>query len=238
MGIEIRVDPLDETSFAGRVSVDAIEKYNNDASHLPDPDGGDNLEPSDLYHFPYNDGYSEDRYLVLSEAALAVDDTNVPYESAYQTMEYVNDVMRYNNDSSHLEYIFSDLYMINNSVNDKYEGVCDEYSTLYTSFTRAVGIPTRFMAFSMIMQDGNITGHAIAESWDGSTWVHSDPTLYRFDNPQIYINDNNSHINITIYDDADDSYYTQDPQDPTGDGILRFEDFRTLTHLGEVPRYN
>ncbi|WP_421908292.1 transglutaminase-like domain-containing protein [Methanolacinia petrolearia] len=187
MGIEIRVDPLDETSFAGRVSVDAIEKYNNDASHLPDPDGGDNLEPSDLYHFPYNDGYSEDRSRVLSEAAMAVDDTNVPYESAYHAMQHVNTVMNYTETYCYIEYIMSDLYTINNAspLDGKYLGVCDEFATLYTSFTRALGIPTRFMAFTMIMDDDNMTGHAVAESWNGSTWVHSDPTWNSYDNPQI-----------------------------------------------------
>ena len=238
IAVEIKVEPTGLTSWAARMPFDAIEKYNNDASHLPDPNGGDNLEPSDLYHFPYNDGYSADKYLVLSEAALAVDNTNVPYESAFQAMQHVNEIMRYHNDSLHLHYIFSDLYLLNHPVNDKFEGVCDEYSVLYTSFTRALGIPTRFMAFTMVLPNGNSTGHAMAESWDGSVWVHSDPTLNKFDNPQIYKNDGNSHINITIYDDADDSYYTLDPQDPTGDGILKFEDFRTLVPLGEDPRYN
>ncbi|WP_421908291.1 hypothetical protein [Methanolacinia petrolearia] len=62
--------------------------------------------------------------------------------------------------------------------------------------------------------------------------------LEDFYKAQIYKNVGNSHINITIFDDADDSYYTLDPQDPTGDGILRYEDFRTATLLGELPRYN
>ena len=240
MGIEIRVGPLDETSFAGRVSADAIEKYNNDASHLPDPDGGDNLVPSDLYHFPYNDGYSEDRYRVLSEAAVAVDGTNDPYESASQAVQYVNTAMNYTENDFYIQNIISDLYTLNcaSAIDGKYLGVCDEFAALYTSFSRSIGIPTRFMAFTMIMDDGNMTGHAIAESWDGNAWVHSDPTWNSYDNPQIYKNEGNIHINITIYDDADDSYYTQDPEDPTRDGILRFEDFRTLTLLGEVPGYN
>ena len=119
------------------------------------------------------------------------------------------------------------------------QGVCDEYATLYTAFPRALGIPTRFLAFSMEeAATGNIKGHGIAESWDGNAWVHSDPTWISFDNPQVYKMAGNIHINITLFDDADDSYYTQDPEDPTGDGILRYEDLRTQVLLGEVPGYN
>src|SRR5690606_38399575 len=99
-------------------------------------------------------------------------------------------------------------------INGKYQGVCDEYGTLYTAFTRALGIPTRFLSFTMELPSGNITGHAIAESWNGNAWIHSDPTWDVFDNPQVYRAAGNNHINITIYGDADDSYYTQDPNDP------------------------
>jgi len=118
-------------------------------------------------------------------------------------------------------------------------GVCDEYGTLYTASTRALGIPTRFLSFTMEeVSTGNVSGHAIAESWNGNAWIHSDPTWNSFDNPQVYKTAGNTHINITVYGDADDSYYTLDPNDPTGDGILRYEDFRTQILLGEVPRYN
>ncbi|WP_243669111.1 transglutaminase-like domain-containing protein [Methanoculleus chikugoensis] len=124
-------------------------------------------------------------------------------------------------------------------IDGKYVGVCDEYGTLYTASTRALGIPTRFLSFTMQeVSTGNVSGHAIAESWNGNAWIHSDPTWNSFDNPQVYKTAGNTHINITVYGDADDSYYTLDPNDPTGDGILRYEDFRTQILLGEVPRYN
>ena len=234
IAVEIKVDPTDITTWAARMPIDAIEKYNNDASHIPDPDSGENLETSDLYHFPFSEGYR-----VLSEAAQAVDDTNDPYLSAYQTMQYVNEAMEYNNETIYLHYIISDLYTLDHPVDGKYQGVCDEYATLYTAFTRALGIPTRFLAFTMEeTATGNTSGHGIAESWDGNAWIHSDPTWSSFDNPQIYRTAGHIHINITHFDDADDSYYTQDPEDPTGDGILRYEDFRTQVLLGEVPRYN
>ncbi len=64
MAVEIRVDPTGLTSWMARMPIDAVEKYNNDASHLLDPDGGENLETSDLYHFPFSEGYR-----VLLEAA-------------------------------------------------------------------------------------------------------------------------------------------------------------------------
>jgi hypothetical protein len=177
---------------------------------------------------------------VLLEAAQAADGTTEPYQSAYAITQYVNGAMNYTYEDPYLEYIFSDLYMMDHPspINGKYQGVCDEYGTLYTAFARALSIPTRFLSFTMRLPSGNITGHAIAESWNGTTWVHSDPTWNVFDNPQVYRAAGNDHINITVYGDADDSYYTQDPNDPTGDGILRYEDFRTQILLGEVPRYN
>ncbi|WP_214040925.1 transglutaminase family protein [Methanoculleus sp.] len=235
MAVEIRVDPTGLTSWMARMPIDAVEKYNNDASHLLDPDGGENLETSDLYHFPFSEGYR-----VLLEAAQAADGTTEPYQSAYEVMQRVHDIMEYNNETTYVEYIFSDLYTLDHPspINGKYQGVCDEYGTLYTAFTRALGIPTRFLSFTMELPSGNITGHAIAESWNGNAWIHSDPTWNVFDNPQVYRTAGNTHINITVYGDADDSYYTQDPNDPTGDGILRYEDFRTQILLGEVPRYN
>lgn len=235
IAVAITVDPGGITSWIERMPIDAIEKYNNDASHLFDPGGGENLETSDLYHFPFSEGYR-----VLSEAARAADDTTEPYQSAYEIMQRVHDMMEYNNETMYVEYIYSDLYTLDHPspINGKYQGVCDEYGTLYTAFTRALGIPTRFLSFTMELPSGNITGHAIAESWNGTTWVHSDPTWNVFDNPQVYRTAGNDHINITVYGDADDSYYTEDPNDPTGDGILRYEDFRTQILLGEVPRYN
>jgi len=236
IAVEIRVDPTGLTSWIARMPIDAIEKYNNDASHLLDPDGGENLETSDLYHFPFSEGYR-----VLLEAAQAADGTTNPYQSAHELMQYVNGAMNYTWEDPYIEYIFSDLYTMDHpsSIDGKYVGVCDEYGTLYTAFTRALGIPTRFLSFTMEeVATGNVSGHATAESWNGNAWIHSDPTWNAFDNPQVYRTAGNTHISITIYGDADDSYYTQDPNDPTGDGILRYEDFRTQIFLGEVPRYN
>jgi hypothetical protein len=236
IAVEIRVDPTGLTSWIARMPIDAIEKYNNDASHLLDPDGGENLETSDLYHFPFSEGYR-----VLSKAAQVADNTTNPYQSAYEIMQYVYGAMSYTYEEPYIEYTISDLYTMDHPspIDGKYVGVCDEYGTLYTASTRALGIPTRFLSFTMQeVSTGNVSGHAIAESWNGNAWIHSDPTWNSFDNPQVYKTAGNTHINITVYGDADDSYYTLDPNDPTGDGILRYEDFRTQILLGEVPRYN
>ncbi|KUK60718.1 MAG: Uncharacterized protein XE10_1857 [Methanoculleus marisnigri] len=85
--------------------IDAIEKYNNDASHLLDPDGGENLETSDLYHFPFSEGYR-----VLSKAARVADNTTNPYQSAYEIMQYVYGAMSYTYEEPYIEYTISDLY--------------------------------------------------------------------------------------------------------------------------------
>ncbi|QYZ80456.1 transglutaminase [Methanofollis formosanus] len=235
MGVIIQAGPYYEQTYSAILPINGTEIYNNDDSHFPDPNNGDNLETSDLYHFPFYEGY-----WVISEAAYAGDNTNNPYDTAYRTMQYVNDKMNYTNKSPYLYYITSDVYMQNHPNDDgEYDGVCDEFATLYTAFTRSLGIPTRFLAFTMEnATTEEVWGHGIAESWDGNAWIHSDPTWNSFDDPQAYIRAGNIHIDMTHYDDADDSWNTEDPEDPTGDGILRYEDFRTQTYLGEVPRYN
>lgn len=53
IAIEVRVDPDDTSTHFVWMPYDGIEKYNNDASHFPDPDNGVNLNTSDIYHFPF-----------------------------------------------------------------------------------------------------------------------------------------------------------------------------------------
>jgi len=225
MALAVIVDPYDVTTWAGNLPYNGVEKYNNDATHLTDPDGGDNLETSDLYHFPFNEGYA-----VVLEAGEAGDNTNTPLSTAQQINGYVHDVMTYTETADYLLYAASDLTVIDNS----YTGVCDEHATLDVSFSRALGIPTRFLGITWVNSTGYTYGHAIAENWENARWVHSDPTWESFDNPQIYKNGNNTHMFLKKYTDADDSRFTVDV---TGDGLLRYEDMINQT-LGELPEYN
>jgi len=225
MALAVVVDPYDVTTWAGNLPYNAVEKYNNDATHLPAPDGGDKLETTDLYHFPFNEGYA-----VVLEAGEARDNTNTPMSTAHQINSYVYDKMTYTETDDYLLYAASDLFVIDNA----YTGVCDEHATLDVSFSRALGIPTRFLGITWIDSTNHSYGHAIAENWADSRWVHSDPTWDSFDNPTIYKNGNNTHMFLKKYTDADDSRFILDI---TGDGLLRYEDMINQT-LGELPTYN
>jgi len=225
MGFFITVGPSHIVTWSGQLELNAIEKYNNDATHLPDPDGGDNLETSDLYHFPFSEGYA-----IISEAARAADNTSSPYETAYKLNEYMNNTMHYVNSDTYLLYAASDLYVKNHGN----EGVCDEFSTIDIAFSRSLGIPSRFLGITWVNQTGYSEGHAILEHRIAGAWVHSDPTWHIFNNPRVYSLKNNTHMNLTRYTDADDNRFSLDP---AGDGLLRYEDM-IAEPLGELPGYN
>jgi hypothetical protein len=225
MGFYITVDPDNAMTWAGQLSLNAIEKYNNDASHLPDPDGGDNLETSDLYHFPFNEGYA-----LIEEAATAADNTVVPYDTGKKLNQYVKGKMTYTETDTNLFYAASDLYV----KNEGYKGVCDEYSTMDITFSRSLGIPSRFLGITWVNETGSAYGHAILEHRIGGVWIHSDPTWRAFDNPQVYKQGNNTHMYLTKYTNADDNRNTTDLY---GDGLLTYEDL-VAEPLGELSGYN
>jgi hypothetical protein len=225
MGFYITVDPDNAMTWAGQLSLNAIEKYNNDASHLPDPDGGDNLETSDLYHFPFNEGYA-----LIEEAATAADNTVVPYDTGKKLNQYVKGKMTYTETDTNLFYAASDLYVKDLG----YKGVCDEYSTMDITFSRSLGIPSRFLGITWVNETGSAYGHAILEHRIGGVWIHSDPTWRAFDNPQVYKQGNNTHMYLTKYTNADDNRNTTDLY---GDGLLTYEDL-VAEPLGELSGYN
>lgn len=212
-----------------QLSPDGIETYNNAAGYLTDPDGGDSLETSDLYHFPYSSGYP-----IIHEAAVAGDDTSTPYSTAEQETGYVYNKMHpnYNLSNPASNYTASDLWITNNG----YTGVCDEFATLFTSFDRSLGIPTRFYLINMNNSTNATVGHGISEIWDGNKWVHADPTWNVFNNSQIYKQHGYSHIHMWRMSDANDSLYMGDPY---GDGLLDYwSDFGVKVNLGEPSAYN
>jgi transglutaminase-like putative cysteine protease len=225
MGFFITVNPDNTVTWSGQLSLNAVEKYNNDASHLPDPDGGDNLETSDQFHFPFGDGYA-----IIQEAATAGDNTNSPYDTANKLNEYVHGMMTYTASDPYFLYAASDLYIKNHGN----QGVCDEFATIDVTFSRSLGIPSRFLGITWMNASGSYYGHAILENRIGNIWVHSDPTWNSFNNSRVYKNGNNTHMSLTKYTDADDSRYTVDP---SGDGLLRYEDMIAVP-FGELPGYN
>lgn len=227
--VEVRVDGL--TTDHVRLSTDGIERYNNAAGYLVDPDGGDSLETSDLYHFPLGDGYA-----IIHEAAQAGDNTYTPYNTAYYTNAYVYYKINYTMAFPYDVYTASDLYIANHESSGHYYGVCDEYATLFTSFERSLGVPAKYNLINMINRSGVGVGHGISEIWDGSKWVHADPTWKEFNNTHVYTQSGYSHIHMWRMSDADDSLYSGDPY---GDGLLDWwNDFGIRIDLGEPSEYN
>ena len=102
------------------------------------------------------------------------------------------------------------------------------------TFSRSLGIPSRFLGITWVNETGHVFGHGILENRIGGAWVHSDPTWHIFNDPQVYKNGNNTHMNLTKYTDADDNRYSADP---SGDGLLRYEDMIAVP-FGELPGYN
>ncbi|MGA9139779.1 MAG: transglutaminase domain-containing protein [Methanocella sp.] len=205
--------------------VDSVEKYNN--GYLTDPDGGDSLETSELYHFPYNEGYN-----IIREAALEGDNTYTPWDTAYNTLTGVfNKMDPCSVTSPAFMYTASDLWIRDNG----YIGVCDDYATLYTSYSRSLGVPTRYYYVQMINSSG-VQYHGMSEIWDGSRWVHSDPSWNVFNNPQVYRSSGFSYVHLWRMSDADDSYSGADPY---GDRLLDcWSDFRSRIDLSEPSQYN
>ena len=222
--LEVWVDPDDTRTDSWLMPIDGIEKYNNDADHLPDPDWGTNLETSDLYHFPYG-SLSSESYGQTIEAATAGDDTTTPYATAQKILGYTKNVMCYTSDDLDGNYTASDIWIKNH----QYCGVCDEYTTLFNSFTRSLGIPTRQYYMAMTDSTGGPVAHEWALIWNGERWVHADPTWEVFDNQDIYSQHGYSNITITNLIHADDSRYTG-PDDPyVDDQLLHYWfDFETI----------
>jgi transglutaminase-like putative cysteine protease len=232
VAFEVRVGSNDTSTHFAWMPYNAVEKYNNDASHLPDPDNGDNLDTSDLYHFPFNEGYS-----IMYEAAAAGDDTTTPYGTANQITEYVHDSMHYDKEKFlNRSYTASDLWIVNNTnASGKYIGVCDEYATLFNSFNRALGVPSKQYYMNLTNSSGCQRAHEMAEIWDGNEWIHSDPTWDSFDNPDIYVSVNYSNMYFWNLKNADDD---RDLSDPNGDELLHYEFDFEREYLGLLAKYN
>lgn len=232
IALEVRVDPDDISTHFVWMPYDGIEKYNNDVNHLSDPDGGVNLNTSDIYHFPFNEGYN-----IIFEAAVAGDNSTTPYETANQITDHVFKVMHYDCEKFlDRNYTASDLWIINHrNASGYYIGVCDEYTTLSNAFNRALGIPSKQYYLNMTNSSGNRSAHEMAEIWDGQEWIHSDPTWNSFDNPGIYVSRNYSNMHFWNMKNADDSLYAGDPM---GDGLLHFWFDFEREYLGMLDKYN
>ncbi|MDN5309137.1 MAG: hypothetical protein PWP14_531 [Methanolobus sp.] len=220
----VQVDSLYYLTSAPTISTPMIEMYNNNAGYLVDPDGGRSLEMDDLNH--------QNLYDVARRAAIAGDDTSIPYQTAAAILATVNSNMTYNENALSPLYTGADIWVIN----DNFNGICDEFAVLYGSYSRALGIPTRRIA--MLFTIGEISsGHQINEFWDGSGWIHVDATGNSISNPRVYTDG----LGWNIYDigaayGADDSRSALDG--PNNDNILHgLLDMQFWVPNGLVNRY-
>jgi len=188
------------------------------------------FELSDLFHF--------NQWSVLKKAAKAID---AGYQDRVSIRNAAQDLMNwiyyhfiyYTSNVALLNYTASDIWLLSNTYNEYYIGVCDEYTVLYISFARGMNIPTRMIAvffvtyFSgQIVLDGTrgSLGHIFAEIWDGNTWVHVDATNYLFDDHDYYKEHDYNIGFIYVLQGADDDLSNYDEE--CGPGIV------ALTHYG------
>jgi tetratricopeptide (TPR) repeat protein len=66
-------------------------------------------------------------------------------------------------------------------------GDCRDHSILFTSFMRALGIPTRLVSGAFLSQGGTWEPHLWAMYWDGSTWRQLDPGNNAFSPGALYV---------------------------------------------------
>lgn len=111
------------------------------------------------------------------------------YHVAHLLTILVNSKMTYDNSDVEPYYSVScadaDLLIITAG----WRGVCDEYATMEISMLRALGIPARRMSGGC-----GTSGHAWLEAWvngglmsvDSWNWVHMDPTLNLWNDPEYY----------------------------------------------------
>ncbi len=66
-------------------------------------------------------------------------------------------------------------------------GDCRDHSILFTSFMRALGIPTRLVSGAFLSHGGIWEPHLWAMYWDGSTWRQLDPGNNAFSPGALYV---------------------------------------------------
>ncbi|MGQ4834161.1 MAG: transglutaminase-like domain-containing protein [Candidatus Asgardarchaeia archaeon] len=201
-----------------------VQKANK--NEYPEPslcEGENPFENSDQVH--------SDLWTVIKKAGEAADvslSSKIKlYDTALEVCEWVYNHFIYdsttilieNNDKifTYSNLTAADIYILNHVFPDgKYHGVCDEYTTLYISFMRALNIASRYIIILMKDNRNNYVGHAFAEVWVdnqsgyGYSWVHVDPTWCKINSPNIYKNSYKEILALAIWQEADDSYSTYD----------------------------
>jgi len=152
-------------------------------------------------------------YRLAAEAADAVRETDVNGglgAIGRRIASWVNSHFNYSkiyNGTDLFSYSASDTWLINHrDKNGKFHGVCDEYSTLFVSFARAMNLPAREIGLGGKDLFNAPLAHATVEVWADNTWIHIElvevvvynpplPWFYRFmfitiDKVYVFVNAN------------------------------------------------
>jgi transglutaminase-like putative cysteine protease len=107
--------------------------------------------------------------------------------TSYTSRQMTSDNMRWQYDPYYGELTQSDWYIGYNQsgFGPRYHGICKDYASLARSYYRSMGIPAK-LVICIMQENGTAKSHAWVEAYDGSRWVHADPSWNLFDDPQYY----------------------------------------------------
>ncbi|WP_048198329.1 transglutaminase-like domain-containing protein [Methanocella arvoryzae] len=204
---EFRLD-LDEVNETLAFDyLDETGKYIFVTFAISDPDpAGDNLGNDDLSTLVPT-GYYDQRFFTRQaeaynnslHAAMGLTNGVEPYRTkdlygamknltSYVNRQMTSDTDRWQKDPYYGEFTQSDWYIgFNQSgYGPRYHGICKDYVSLARSYYRSMGIPAKFIICVEKNRNDSVYSHAWLEAWDGSRWIHADPTWNVFDNPRHY----------------------------------------------------
>ena len=197
----------------------------------------DPLEASDLFHLT--------DWTVIRRAGEAGDCWRrdaTPIDVGYYIMDYVHTHFVYDKNYQSIplgDYLTaSDLWLINHrDSNGYYHGVCDEYSVLFASYARSLGMPARVILIWFAEGSTENQGHAFNEFWDGDAWIHADATFDVFNDPGYYKREFDYVYPPYITQGAHDSLSSKDDDNGYTTGILDQHEYYYHSHYNDISYY-
>lgn len=184
---------------------------------IPDPEpAGDNLGNDDLSTL-VPPGYYDQRFIARQadaynnslNAAMGLTNGVEPYRTkdlygamknltSYVNRQMISDPDRWQTDPYYGDFTQSDWYLGYNQsgFGPRYRGICKDFASLARSYYRSMGIPAKFIICVEKDRNDTVYSHAWLEAWDGSRWIHADPSWNLFDNPGYY--KNNGYYDIQV----------------------------------------
>ena len=222
---------------------------NDDLSTLVPPAGNDPRFTSRIDD-AYNNSLNASRALTMGERPYRTKDL---YGAMKNMTAFVNGQMtsdsEWESDQYYGDFTQSDWYIGYNTTGfgPRYHGVCKDYVSLARSYSRSMGIPARVILSIANDQNDTLQGHDWMEVYDGSRWIHSDPTWNLFDDPWFYKNSGLTDIRIRELSIAHKQGKGMKISSPNDDllfqawvfwGTKDRVDFDIVTDRGTDPMYN